>query len=48
MVRIAWISRLTGDAGHGEWRAPFVDDESIIDRLNQEHPEIVHWIERKE
>jgi hypothetical protein len=45
MYRIAWKSKITGYCGHGEWQADLIAVQSAIAIVENEFPEIEHWIE---
>jgi hypothetical protein len=47
MYRIAWISKSTHLAGHGEYCLSRANAEEAIQQLNYIYKNINHWIERK-
>lgn len=46
MQRISWRSHGTGATGHGQWVSYDLSKE--VERLNAEHVDTIHWVERKE
>jgi len=46
MARVAWITRKTGDQGHGEWVAINVAD-AWAKHMNATCPDVHHWVEMK-
>ena len=46
MARVAWITRETGDQGHGEWVAADVAN-AWAKHMNATCPDVHHWVEMK-
>jgi len=45
MYRIAWVSKLTGFTGHGEWVFNFAVGSHLVETANRLYPEISHTLE---
>lgn len=41
---IAWRSKITGESGHGTVPLEEEAAEAWIEKLNREHPYLVHWL----